>query len=815
MKKSKLLVLFVMSLMSLGVAAKFEEWEAEALNISCKASSSTPLKMSITGIFTGNKPKGDAMMQAPAVLITWHNPKGDQIKTDYFTLTDAVGKWTKEIDIAAPETGVYQFRVVVVPGYKHKININSAADYAVQLNRCMATKATGNEEVLYVRVPQNLVPKLVSRGVKGGLTKLEPAIFELKISGAGYWAVDGDSTLLFKNLAGAKNFGDVTFDGKALPIQVAMEKYLKENCSGAIQFNTVKLEQQKFAAEPESGYLLGGYGIFNHVEWLVKNPTYDGAAPMLAYIWSINKPFNPYYLDKTIKQQFLKGEFARLEKMKSNGTFDFHGSTSNYSGGDGLGSLSHYLAFGLTAPLLDKNERDLWFNGLALMVNRFAFGRVTCENQSTHWLLNLYALYMGSGNDAYKRMAADFCANMADLELNPAQKTGYLEEKCGPDGTYQGLAACNIALYYRLSNDPNALKILQRIYALYNHLVVKQPNGKLIGVSGYAYRTSGSWVERQWYGGSQLLTGELPDAAAVSIPTENDLPDIAKNIQWDGYKGKWYDNVSNLRWITYSIDPWTQIMRYQCGVTKPVQAAILPCEKGDNSIKNFGSSFTAYYGKKYYAVWYNGNCGKDYKDYFKGTGGAKTALPKEWNTSADGKMSPTTPAAKKAAWQPLFGLQALYIPEYGLAIGAMNWNLYTHNTARIDEQTWPALWDFNCAVQEKQLTFEHGFTNNATKKLSRKYTINDDRLNVSLSCSGKAIEQIPYIINPDDTITLSDNQFKVTNVKGFGYVINFTGAAKIVKQKISEHYLTVGTLEVYFENQLSYSITPINNAAIK
>ncbi|MFA7231546.1 MAG: hypothetical protein WC071_09780 [Victivallaceae bacterium] len=811
MKVGKILAVVIALLISVCVNAKVDEWTAEALNVLCRTSGVNPLKMSITGSFSGVSANGDAMKQVPAVLITWHNPQGRQIKTDYFTLPKSTGQWTREINIAQPEVGVYQFRIVVVPGYKNRINIDSNSDFAIQLNRCMAAKWSGNEEIYYVRIPSNQkTPKLVSRGVKGSLTQIEPAIFELKLSGAGYWAVEGNSVFLFKSLASAKDFGDVTFNGWALPIQLEIDKYIKAHYTNTAHFKPVRLERQKFDAEPESDYLLGHYGIFNHIDWLMKNPAYSGAAPMLAYIWSINKPFNPYYLNNAIKQEFLKAEFARLEKMQSNGTFDIHGSTSNYGGGDGLMTLAHYLAFAFAAPLLDKEERELWFDGLSLLVNRFAFGRVTCENQSTHWLVNLYALYLGSGDEAYKQMAADFCANMADLQLNPTQKTGYLEEKYGPDGTYQGLAACNIAFYYRLSNDPNALKILQRIYELYNHFIVKQPDGKLVGVSGYAYRTSGSWVQRQWHGGSQYLTGVLPEAAAVDIPYKKNEASGMRNIDWNGDNGKWYENKNNLRFIKYSIDAWTPVWRYKFGVENPMQPALLPYEKKDNSIRNLGDSFTVYYGKKYYAVWYNGNSGKMYKNYFKTTGAPGSALPKEWTVTNDGKMTPTTATAKKSGWQPLFGLQMFYVPGYGMAIGAMNWNLYTHNTARIDDQTWPAIWSFNCQTKNNKLSFEHRFTNNSTAKLTREYQITVEQLKVSLSCEGKAIEQIPFVINQDDVITLSNNQFKVINAKGAGYIIAFDGAIKIVKNKISQHYLNIGTLEVYFENQLSYNIKPVN-----
>ncbi len=757
--------------------------DAESLIFTLPAAGDKVVKAEIAGKFGRAVAVGDAMRQTPALVFAVNDAQGIQSQIQ-MVRPQADGSWQRQLELA-PGSRV---SMTVTPGYLHQYQVSGLDAAGIEVSRALMPKTSAETECYFVRYAANAAPKTVTRGdARVKWTELEPGLAKLEIDGRGQWALDGDNTMIFQNLEAAKNFPG--------PMQMPILRTLAKAAATRPAKQSGKvLDTAKFAAAPYSGFYLGNDGPLSHAPWLLGHPGEHDAASTLGLLWVLDRPFNPYFNDPTLKEHYLYGEFRYLAKLKSNGTFNFHESFNPYGGGDGLNTLSHYIAFALTAAKLNAAERNLLYSGLAMPVNRFAFGRVSCENQSTHWLLNLYLLYMGSGEKTYLELAQKFCADMADPELNPAQKTGYLEEQHGPDGTYQGLAACNLAFYYRLSSDPNALIILRRIYQLYNHTVA--PDG--IGCSGYAHRTMGSWQERQWRGGSPLLRGILPEAVAVDVPRGDGTERFAGGAK--AYADEWYREPGNARWL-HSVENWVSFWGNEYFRQEPLAPAALPAARRDGTTARLGNDFIAYYGKNYYALWYVNDTPQLSKK------APDSPLPDGWSESDSGLI---TGANRKKGWQPLAGMQLLYFPGYGTAIAAMNWDLYTHNTIRTDSGDRPDISEVKVKFDESANTLM--LTQKLRKSaepVRRTYCYGDNALKVEISAPGAALEQIPYVRRDNDQITVDGDSFTVRNAAGAGYRIKFTGAKTIANRRISRNFGDIGTLEISFDKQLQYTVEPL------
>ncbi|MDH7571616.1 MAG: hypothetical protein QHJ73_18720, partial [Armatimonadota bacterium] len=191
--------------------------------------------------------------------------------------------------------------------------------------------------------------------------------------------------------------------------------------------------------DPRNAGLLGPGGPFNHVPRILRDQNLDPNSEdyglgtntsWLGPVYAIDAPFNPYRRDRAILNRLLLQEFARFLSLSENGTF-VADDWNDYSGTDGLSYGERAYLFGSVAPLIDPDLRQLWFDGVSRLPHRWAFDRVSCENQTASFMLIQWMLGQGSGDDLYRTLAADFAAAFYDPHLNSFMKTGYHQERYG------------------------------------------------------------------------------------------------------------------------------------------------------------------------------------------------------------------------------------------------------------------------------------------------------------------------------------------------------------------------------------------------
>ena len=283
---------------------------------------------------------------------------------------------------------------------------------------------------------------------------------------------------------------------------------------------------EQLIADPHAGALFGPWGFLTHINYIISSQDIDPRSKdfgkslnptALAALYSLNRPWNPYYQNPALEKRMLLAAFRNLLPFKETDTFSE--SDNNYSGSDALVSLDDLqpLFFG-AAQVRDPELKRLWLEACRRIPDRFPMFRVSCENQSSHWPLALTYAGKASGEKGYNELATEYIAGMCLPEYNPYMRTGYQQEAGGPDATYQGLGVSNQAVYLRITGDENVRKGLQTIYDFFNHTVAPEPDGTtMFGASNLSHRTSGSWVNSQYGGGRRMLKGELGEAAAWEI----------------------------------------------------------------------------------------------------------------------------------------------------------------------------------------------------------------------------------------------------------------------------------------------------------
>ena len=499
--------------------------------------------------------------------------------------------------------------------------------------------------------------------------------------------------------------------------------------------------KDKFEAEKNLNGLLGGWGIFSYINYQLEKQNLNPADPKFGEVFnvaamgivnSLKAPYNPY--TGKLDTRILMGALPYYLTHAESDTRDE--SWSDYCGGDALSYISHVTAFYEGGKSIkDKKMRDLWYDAVKRVGDRFSMFRVSCENQSSHFPYCYYALYTVYGNEKYKKLAEDYIHQLNDPVLNPFMKTGYQQEAYGADATYQGLGQSLQAYYYRISGDKKALEGCRTVHDFMAHSVVREPDGRLIGSSSFAHRTAGGWNYAQFSAGWTLLKAEVESAAVFAENREkfdrNEA--LAKDLV-----PRTYANPNAIGYSTSSFSPYNNFNRFRVeGIKNPK----LPHEKSRNFTKNFNNEFLAVRKNNYYMF-----------HYLKGTASAWTKNQRHKTVE-----NPRLPVYK---WTQLQGTAMLWFEGYGALITGMNWSGNTFHMLRGDladgKLAYPDYWNHNARIlRGGQKILERGGMFQADGVTYSRYTEcldNGIRLSVTAKFAKDAkfkrfAEQIPLLVD--------------------------------------------------------------------
>ncbi|MBT7302705.1 MAG: hypothetical protein HN849_24460 [Victivallales bacterium] len=521
---------------------------------------------------------------------------------------------------------------------------------------------------------------------------------------------------------------------------------------------------KQWLADPRNAGLLGITGPFNFIPRILGEQDLDPESPgyglgtstsWLGPAYVIDKPFNPYRRQPAIVNRLVLQEFAQYLKMAENGTFNGN-DWDHYAGGDGLGFRKRAFQFGYVAPHVDRQLRDLWFEGAEKVMDCMGLRRVSCENQTSHWLLDHWLLAEGSGETVYRDLAHWFAQALASPEWNLFMATGYQQERYGPDATYQGLAAAQQAIYYRYSGDKTVRDGLRRVYDLFNHTVAPEPDGAMRGASNFSHRTTGSWVKKQYSAGVQLMAAELPEAGVwypnydLGEERTKDLEHIQRYLT-ETWNEEWYER--NRRWYTsYAYHPWLAFFHKYVFPMAEIKKSPWPAQSAKPFFKNRNNEFVFAKRAGYYAAMYTGRTSQNWvRPSIK-----PQPVAKGWEQQ-EGVWVPTTGNAKKTAWTPTQGLSLVWFPGYGNWLLGKNWNVYTIQGTRADlaggKVAWPDYYTCKTSVNEKDGRVQQDlqlFDHDVSVRREIEFAEEAIRLRVTLSTEAgfapkRLVEQFPFL----------------------------------------------------------------------
>ena len=495
-----------------------------------------------------------------AFFVRFFDAEEFPVKKEFYVFPENKGNKDKSVEVVYPKApaGIYQVRCAVSQSSKIQVDLKTepACSFGVAPSRDLMLPTTKKQFVdsyLYTPVDCNSL-KLHFYGAVGELYSLDGKMLKstagkktvtvgvkpdsiYKLKAVNSWrgfALDGAPAILCPDIATAKNIrGSVEFapNGRLLyhKFQVRNWKWmhsLKKDQLTAPPVADLKKLKKAFLDNPGSETLVGQSGMLSHAKYLFDVQNLDpksqdfGGTENLAYLsglWGIKGPFNPYYGNENLLNRYLLNVYYKYMKLEENGTF--HTGWVSYSGGDALSTLSTYMPFYLFGKKVSEKIHNEWCDTIAPLIDRFSMDRVGCENQTAHWLVDMECMYKGGAGSVYGDMARNFASYLCSTEYNPYLRAGYLQENYAVDATYNGLSACNVAYYYAISGDPKAKEALRRIYDLFNLTVAPEVDGKLYGASGFAHRTTGSWRDRQWGGGTGLMKNELAGPSMKGLKT--------------------------------------------------------------------------------------------------------------------------------------------------------------------------------------------------------------------------------------------------------------------------------------------------------
>lgn len=820
-------------------------------------------------------PTASVVTVIPGFFATLYDPDEKVVKDFYWR--DEKGELSKKIEytVKNAEKGVWQLRFSQpgsAPILKWSVSFFPAQELGFMPSRCWIW----HKDILALSGRYFLVPPGTSGLLDFFVRNCRAEILDLHGKSIGVLENSGSKKLplepgkVYRLMLSAKNpnwcwtgFGGFPFilcktpelarklnggmtplpDGRFVPLKFQKRVYewrksLKKEDLALKAGDLTKYKKEILADWPESTALFFIGGPLSTAKYLIETQNVDPESPefgrcdvdigALAYLYTLNKPYNPYYHNKAVMNRVALAFLYELALSKRSMYFPLCGNGtgqevhSNYAGGDGMMMVSDTVAFMLLANDLDPKLKELWGEGLAFPLRRFYSDRVSCENQSMHWAVKLYAYGVGAGNPLFKELAANFVRDQADEKQNGFIRTGYLQEAYGPDATYQGLCSSMLAYYFHFSGDKDALALWDKIAGLFNHTVAPEPDGRILyGASGFSHRTPGSWVQRQYGAGTALLTDQLENAAVWHRFDEpRSRQSLEDYIGWASGPGAFDYYRKNPRAVWYAFCPFSSFWNL-IPPRKVLPNAKLPVEKSTSFDQNFNNEFYFVRRPSYYTGIYAG------KTAGKGDGFSKNPplYPGMWKQDRD-----ILTAKNNKFFSALPGPQLFWTPDYGVLLCSMNWSLYTQWTTRLEgEKTdWIEYGANTTDFKNKNLEMNLKFRA-APLALKRILLFKDGKLEMKLAFDGQAgdsirIEQLPYVVKKDTKLEYRRNgewnrdpgtcdAVRWTNEKSAGVMAEFSEPVPVkIGKKLVFRGMEIACLDVTLPGKnFSYTLEGIKD----
>ncbi len=459
----------------------------------------------------------------------------------------------------------------------------------------------------------------------------------------------------------------------------------------------------------------------------------------LAKAATLNVPLNPYYGKRELLYRAAAASLRDLLVLNEaevwpRAALHWYASSMSFVMGN-----KNLPPFGLAAPHLPAEIREIWTEGVRRMLDRsFTNQLVSARNQSSHCLVANEYFAIGSQDPVYTRLSRLYAAHFA-AGADPA---GWHMEACGPCGSYIGMTHWYFATYYRLSRDEAFLPCIAKSYRFFNQTVAPEPDGRtMLGGFNFNHRVGMGFFEEQYGGAKGILDDVLPEVGAWAGPE----PTAAETAQYIAASVERIKKELNNPKDVFPGRLTDPRFEYYSATKK---RARWPALDPAPFIRNTADQLVCVKRKGYYATIYVGKPAGAF--YIRGKEQFRLPMPDDGeNTGARAKPGSVTPYLGG-------GLSMFWTPAYGTALMATNWSPLCHHglvASRLDGKRY---WEDYHAT-EFELDKEVGSLT-VTGKIealpltySRRYAFAADAIHVALTLTAgqdvelsRLIENLPF-----------------------------------------------------------------------
>jgi len=433
--------------------------------------------------------------------------------------------------------------------------------------------------------------------------------------------------------------------------------------------------------------------------WIPGHPT---SANLLAWAYSNNAEWNPYYKDKTIATRaavisitdlicWTENAYSYYEKHNDARSKSKTGRRYGVHGGIAGFSLT-FNAFTLlkVKDILPGKVYKAWSEGLLNFSERIDMSRPMGPiNMRFSVPVGTYYAWEATSNKRIKEIYTKWLnLTVFGPELSPAGHH-WEGKKRAPDGSYNGIALHRMAELYSITKDKNILALLRHSYQLKNYMSLPMPSGKWISPSHFNDRCPSSFANDQYKGRETHFVCDVPESVSFLRKYREKIknqpvssyekwsmspsPRIAKAFPWgggEGQKGRMHDwgMVLHLPDYIYHQDE----SKIQQELDKKYA---LPVLTKDNFTKNFNNEFFCVRRPTYYAIFYAGSAvvsddGRtNYRGMLKNKGGwfngfAGGGLSALWTPTGTFLLGRMTAYESYTAQEIKLGNRTVYIPGW-------------------------------------------------------------------------------------------------------------------------------------------------------
>jgi len=380
----------------------------------------------------------------------------------------------------------------------------------------------------------------------------------------------------------------------------------------------------------------------------------------LAFVYSLDPKLSPWHHNRRLLNRVIIA--ACRDMMLLNESEVVQARPSDWMGCFAFVFRYRFTdAYGFVGQAVKEHYPEIhreWTEGLTRFADRLSYMSVFAPaNQAAHIPLGMWRVYQGSGDEFYREQTRYTAQRICDVLQKPA---GYQVEGYGPCGSYNGITLDLWAILHYETQMPLFVDSLRKAFHCFNHTVVPEPSGQLIGVTDLNHRVQMPWTYTQHGGGKAMMAPLMKEAgvwrrkqptAAHEAKLAADIRARAKIIPYS------MEQCAKILGRRESLGSGSSMRSYQYYTPGVMSGGLFPFEQ-EPFLRNLGDEFICVKQPSYYCLVYVGKPGIG-----------------SW-------LRP--PAATKSAARTGGGISLLWTPDYGVALAGQGWNSYCHHGLVVD-----------------------------------------------------------------------------------------------------------------------------------